>query len=268
MPLPDFIIIGAMKSGTSTLHSNLQLHPDIGMSKLKEPHFFDLYYDKGIEWYKDQFQDKRVLGESTPAYTWQHIYPEVPGRMATVIPDAKLIYLLRDPIARIESHLHHDLYRGRLKLKEIDSKVLEDPQYIQTSRYFFQLKEYLKYFPKERILIMETNELKKDLNSSLNEICSYLNVDSFDFTNKVKVRNQSARKYLIPGYDTVHKYFPRQITKLYHLFFYFRNKKIERPKLKEETLIEIKRRLSPDIEELKKFSGKNFDDWKKYNSII
>lgn len=268
MPLPDFIIIGAMKSGTSTLHSNLQLHPEIGMSRLKEPHYFDKFFDKSVSYYMDQFSsDKRLNGESTPAYTWNHIFPEVPERIYRTVPNVKLIYLLRDPIDRIVSHLHHDLYRGRLKLKEVDKVVLQDSNYVQISQYNTQLSHYLNYFDLDKIHILETNALQKDTNQALNDICSFIGAGEFDFTPWIKARNQSSRKYLISYYDTAHQLLPRQMAKLYHLLFYVANEKIARPILKEETLIELKLRLDPDISQLKNISGREFNSWKTYNAI-
>ena len=268
MPLPNFIIIGAMKSGTSTLHSNLQLHPEIGMSKLKEPHYFDKFYHKPLSFYADQFSSgKRINGESTPAYSWNHIFPEVPERIHKAIPDVKLIYVLRDPVDRIISHLHHDLYRGRFRLSQVDNVVLTDPKYVETSKYFSQVNCYLKYFDLENILFLETLALKNDMNKALNEICTFLEVDNFDFSHQVKARNQSSRKYIIQYYDTVHKILPRRATKLYHMIFYVANQKIARPVLKKETLLQLKSRLMPDIEKLKKISGKSFAGWRTYNLI-
>lgn len=268
MPLPNFIIIGAMKSGTSTLHSNLQLHPEIGMSKLKEPHYFDKYYNKPLSYYSDQFSyAKRLNGESTPAYSWNHIFPEIPERIYNTVPNVKLIYLLRDPVDRITSHLHHDLYRGRFKLKEVNQIVLENPNYVQISRYFTQLSSYLEYFEFENILIMETNSLQKDTNLALNQICEFVGAEQFDFTKWIKARNESHKKYLIRYYDTAHKLLPRHMAKLYHLLFYVANEKIARPILNEETLMELKIRLEDDINELKKISGMKFENWKTYNSI-
>jgi len=230
MPLPNFIIIGAMNSSTSTLHSNLQLHPEIGMSKLKEPHYFDKFFDKPTSYYMDQFSNaKRLNGESTPAYTWNHIFPEVPERIFNTVANVKLIYLLRDPIDRIISHLHRDLYRGRFKFKDINKVVLSNSNYVQISQYYTQLSYYLEYFDLDKIHILETNSLQKDTNQALNEICRFLGAEEFDSTKWIKARNQSSRKYLIRYYDTAHRYMPRQMARLYHLLFYVANEKIARP---------------------------------------
>lgn len=268
MPLPDFIIIGAMKAGTSTLHSNLQLHPEIGMSRLKEPQYFSKYYDRPINWYKDQFDNsKRINGESTPAYSWNHFYPEVPERIKKTLPSAKLIYVLRDPIDRIISHLHHDLYRDRFKIENVNDVVLQDLQYISTSKYFFQVSKYLEYFKPEDIHYVDTSSLKEDLNNTLNDICLFLGSSEYEFSTEAKVRNQSSNKYLIKNYDLIHKYLPRKAANLYHWLFYFIRIKIERPLLSPEVMQKIKKELQDDVENLKVLTNKDFESWKTYNKI-
>ena len=93
MPLPYVIIIGAMKSGTSNLHANLQLHPDIGMSKFKEPSYFnESYKSRDLSWYKSLFNSgKKINGESSPNYTKKDLYPGTAKRMYDTLPNVKLI---------------------------------------------------------------------------------------------------------------------------------------------------------------------------------
>lgn len=268
MPLPNFIIIGAMKSGTSTLHSNLQLHPKIGMSRLKEPNYFSKNHSKGIDWYKSQFNSGKIFnGEATPAYTWNHLYPDVPSRIHEILPNAKLIYVVRDPIDRIISHLHHDLYRDRFKLSEIDEVVFNDSQYIMTSKYYSQLEKYLEFFSIDNIMVVNTYDLKNNLNNSLNQICEFLGLEEFSFENKSHVRNQSERKYLIKNHDQIHNILPRRLCNLYHLMYYFINIKINRPDLKPATLIRLKKELINDVNEMKKLSLINPEKWRTYSNI-
>ena len=270
MPLPNFITIGAMKSGTTSLYRNLQLHPKIGMSKLKELHYFSRHFDRPLEWYANQFTDEKpVNGDITPGYSWAHIFPDVAERIYKTIPDVKLIYIVRDPIDRIISHLHHDLYRGRLTVKNIDRTVLEDPQYVATSKYYYQISQYLKFFKKEQILLVETNNLKDDFNGTLNKICDFLGVEAINFEEKIETANPnpSTKKYLIKGYDSAHKYLPPFALKAYKLTYYLMDIKIDRPSLKPETLKKLKNELQPDIEELKRLTGRDFQDWKTYNKI-
>jgi len=108
--LPNLIIIGAMKCATTSLHYYLNLHPQISMSEEKELDFFihKNNWHKGIEWYKTNFTgNASVYGESSPNYTKYPFFNGVPERMHAVVPDAKLIYVVRDPIERIISHYIH-----------------------------------------------------------------------------------------------------------------------------------------------------------------
>ncbi len=105
-PLPNLIVIGAGKCGTTSLHYYLSLHPQICMSREKELNFFidTLNWDKGIHWYKNNFDASfQIRGETSPRYTQYPFLQGVPERMFAVVPDAKIIYILRDPIDRIIS---------------------------------------------------------------------------------------------------------------------------------------------------------------------
>src|SRR5436309_16134274 len=108
--LPDFIVIGAQKSGTGSLYAYLNGHPDVAGARVKEVHYFDLHYHRGVDWYLDQFPDEaaarpRCTGEASPYYLF---HPHAPRRAFDLVPDARLIALLRDPVDRAISHYHHE----------------------------------------------------------------------------------------------------------------------------------------------------------------
>src|ERR687895_1673032 len=113
--LPNLIIIGGLKCGTTSIHHYLGLHPEIQMSKPKELNFFvhELNWDLGLPWYRGRFDSRfPVRGESSPHYTNQPRYTGVPERIHDTVPDAKLIYMVRDPISRILSHWRHSIGAG------------------------------------------------------------------------------------------------------------------------------------------------------------
>lgn len=100
--LPNLVVIGGMKCGTSSLHYYLSLHPQISMSEPKELSFFAENWPRGRDWYEAHFpEDLPIRGESSPNYMKHPAFPGVPERMVSLVPDAKLVYLVRDPIARI-----------------------------------------------------------------------------------------------------------------------------------------------------------------------
>src|SRR4051812_3312851 len=114
--LPNLIVIGAKKSGTTSLYVYLDAHPEISMTRDKELNFFveERNWSRGLGWYGEQFDaGAPVRGEASPYYTALPHHRGVPERMASVIPDARLVYMVRDPIARLLSHYDMGVARGR-----------------------------------------------------------------------------------------------------------------------------------------------------------
>jgi len=119
--LPNFIIIGAQKCGTTSLHHYLDQHDEIVMSKVKELNFFneELNWSKGLKWYEAHFQGEgKMRGEASPHYTNYPMSPGVAKRMKEIVPDAKIIYLVRDPVERLISAYLDDV-KGYLESRDI-----------------------------------------------------------------------------------------------------------------------------------------------------
>ncbi|MEX2132610.1 MAG: sulfotransferase domain-containing protein, partial [Acidimicrobiia bacterium] len=115
--LPTFLIAGAMRCGTTSLNAYLREHDEITVGQPKEVHFFDQNYERGIDWYLQHFPGSdtaKAIGEATPAYLY---FPEVAERIATTLPDVKILLLLRDPVDRAHSHYWHNRSVGREKLE-------------------------------------------------------------------------------------------------------------------------------------------------------
>ena len=125
-PLPDFLVIGAQKSGTTSFFHYIAQHPKIFDHKAKELHFFDLHYGRGAAWYRSQFpllasvKKDSLVGEATPYYL---CHPHAPKRIHGLVPDVKLIVLLRDPVDRAISHYFHEVKKGRETLS-IDEAMM------------------------------------------------------------------------------------------------------------------------------------------------
>jgi hypothetical protein len=118
--LPDFLIIGAAKSGTSTLYNLLRFHPHVRAAAHREIHYFDQNFEKGVEWYRVHFRPgtnrggrRTITGESSPSYL---AGKQVPQRVAEVVPEARLIALLRNPVDRAYSHYQMDVRVGQMRL--------------------------------------------------------------------------------------------------------------------------------------------------------
>jgi hypothetical protein len=180
--LPNFVVIGAMKAGTTSLFHYLEAHPQVYMPAVKETDFFveELNWRRGIDWYRRQFRgadsEAIAVGEASPAYTKYPLYSGVPERMAKHIPNARLIYLVRDPIERIRSHYEHCVLVG-IESAPIDVAVFRDPRYLDCSRYGLQISRYLRHFPSERILIVRSEDLRADREETVRSIFRFLEVD-------------------------------------------------------------------------------------------
>ncbi len=175
---PNFMIIGAMKCATSTLHTQLMKQPGIFMSELKEPNFFsnDEEYAKGIDWYCSLFEgssEAKLRGESSTHYTKLPTYPKTIERIQHHCPDAKFIYVIRHPIDRLVSQYIHE-WSQRVISVEINQAITQHPELIDYSRYTMQLQPYFDTFGKERILPMFFESLLKSPQQELERVCQFL----------------------------------------------------------------------------------------------
>ncbi len=185
--LPNLIIIGGLKCGTTSLHHYLNLHPEIAMSRPKELNFFvsELNWPLGRDWYAGHFDPSaRIRGESSPHYTNRPSFNGVPGRMRELLgSDVRLVYVVRDPIDRMLSHYLHNVGGGYEDRSLADA--LSDPEssYVARSRYFFQVDPYLEEFGAERVQIVGREELKADRPGTMRRTFEFLGVDP-NFTSE------------------------------------------------------------------------------------
>lgn len=197
--LPNLIIIGAMKCATTSLHYYLGLHPQISMSKSKELDFFVLErnWPKGKAWYESNFKaEAKVRGESSPNYAICQVFRGVPERMHALIPDAKLIYMVRDPLERMISHYLHEYTRGAEHRPA--AEALGDAannRYLYRSLYYQQLRRYLGYFPKANIMVLTQEDLYEARRDTLRKVFNFLDVDpNFDCPKFSSLKHTSAYK--------------------------------------------------------------------------
>lgn len=175
---PDFLIIGAMKCGTSTLHEQLALQPSIFMSTLKEPNFFsdDQEYHRGIEWYLAHFQQARaneLCGESSTHYTKLPTYPDTVKRIGQHLLGAKFIYIMRHPIDRLISHYIHEWTQKTISV-EINQAVHQHRELIDYSCYSMQLKPYFEAFDRQSVLPVFFERLFTHRQEELERICRFI----------------------------------------------------------------------------------------------
>lgn len=182
MRFPDFLIIGAMKAGTTTLYRDLQTNPRVFLPEDKEPHSLcddRVLTPEGREEYARLFRparDDQVCGEASTGYTKLPDYPGVVERAAAVLPaHAKFMYIVRDPVKRLISHHHHAFTEGRCS-GDIERAIEELPELMEYSRYATQVRPWVERFGRERVKVLAFERMVKDRVGVYAEVCEWLGV--------------------------------------------------------------------------------------------
>lgn len=186
--LPNLIVIGAMKCGTTALHDLLDRHPQVAMSEPKELNFFfgpdhaapswtAGNWPHGLDWYAGHFDPTSVVrGESSPGYTSPD-HPGVAARIAGILPDARLVCLVRDPLVRAISQYDHHRAEGaeRRPLRA----ALTDPhsQYVARGRYHALLEPFVAHFPREQLMVIAQEDLRADPTATVRRIVAFAGAD-------------------------------------------------------------------------------------------
>lgn len=284
-PKPNLFIIGAMKSGTTSLHNYLKMHPDIFMSEPKELWFFveEKNWGKGEQWYLNHFRDAgeaSIIGESSADYTMYPLYKGVPERLHVFNPDSKLIYLMRDPVERAVSHYWYDVRIG-LEKRPITKAVYSEPKYVHLSNYAMQLKLYFQLFKREQLYIETFEKMVADPGSVVNDIIVWLGLDPYmaDISTFAEKRYNATPNIVeqVKGlgilhtlrhsraWAFVHPFVPEPLIKTgKHLGY----RKIHRKKeTSREAIDYLRRNLSASTTELAKMLDRNFSEWSSFQSI-
>jgi sulfotransferase family protein len=186
-PLPDFLVLGAQKAGTTALYEYLRRHPQISGPSWKEVSFFDRHWARGESWYRGNFPNVartrgKHVGEASPSYVF---HPLAPRRVQEVVPEARLIVLVRNPVDRALSQYNHEVALGREplpfeealdaeeeRLRGEQERMAADPRYFSREwwshtykargRYAEQLERWLAVFPREQLLVLPSDDLGSD----------------------------------------------------------------------------------------------------------
>jgi hypothetical protein len=270
--LPNLVVIGAMKCGTSSFHEYLDAHPHIGMSRPKELDFFVSgtggAWERGVAWYAGHFDaGQPVRGEASPNYAKWPMYPGVPERMHALLPDARLIYLVRDPVERITSHYVHAVTTGRER-RSLDAALadLDDNWYVTCTRYAMQLGRFLEHYRRDQVLVLAAEDLRAGTARVMAEAFAFLGVDaSFTSPAFAKVRNVSS----VRGESTalgraVGRLVPRRFTSAVRGVPVV-GRALYRPVPKPVVSAALRRRLddalADDVAALRSLTGRDFANW-------
>lgn len=274
-----------MKAGTTSLYHYLDQHPEIQMASVKETNFFSgppngTPYPVGLKRiehladYEELFDPAfRVRGEASPSYT---VYPQrkgVPERIKEIVPRAKLIYLVRDPIARaISQYDHHVSYENERRSLD-DALDLTDPhgRYTSPSFYAAQLERYLQHFPLENVLVVDQAELLADRPARLREVFNFLGVDESFYSeqfdqemNTGEELRQYSRFVVLVRYAraTPLQRLPRGLRVfLRQKVRQIASRPLERSALNDDLRARLQELFAEDARRLRELTGKQFSTW-------
>ncbi len=271
--LPNLIVIGSQKCGTSGLHYYLGLHPEISMSDPKELNFFiaERNYPLGLDWYRAQFDPQaKVRGESSPNYTAYPQHVGVPERMHSVVPEARLLYMVRDPIDRIAAHWVHNFAKRREKGDLAETLLHRNTSYLARSHYYTQLQQFLRLYPREQVLLLEQEDLRKRRLETLRQVFEFVGVDpGFSHARFSDERHRTARKTRATrlaarleriGRTRRGRFIPSPFWRVVDNLFPFR-RTIKVPDVRDALPPEALRSLREDAERLRELTGREFATW-------
>ncbi len=271
--LPNLIVIGAMKCGTTSLHWYLDLHPQVVMSRPKELDFFltrPALSSGDIEWYRSCFPaDAPVRGESSTSYTKSGSRLQVPERMFWTLPNAKLLYILRDPIERIVSQYIH-MCASRAEKRSFENALddLEHNHFVELSLYHKQLSAFLEFYPSSQIHVTTLEQLKAHPERMMREVFDFLDVESSFVSprfQRAEHRSSRKRRVTVLGQFAVEKVGQHHVQRLRKRLpidaLLYAAEPVPRPTLSDHMRQRLEDRLREDVRDLRALTGLAFDGW-------
>jgi hypothetical protein len=270
---PNFLVIGAEKAGTTSLCAQLDQHPDVFICEPKEPGFFHAFYDRGWAWYESLFEPGRecaARGEGTVRYSQVTLYPDAAPRIARDLPEARLIYIVRHPLHRIESAwIEWRALAMPGVTSDFNESVRAQHGLIDASRYWMQINAYRDHFPDDRILVLFFEEYREDPHAVLRRCFAHLGVDETVQIEDTAPRNVSTGKLVdgpaaetlrrVPGFAWLRDAVPDRVRFAFRRLI--KRPLGERPRWEESTRRWAAEQLADDTRRFLGFYGKPADYW-------
>ncbi len=287
---PNLFIIGASKCGTTFLHHLLEQHPEVCMSSVKEPCFFNREDYKGnLQWYSSLFDHRKgekIVGESSPIYSETTYFQDIPKRIYEFNSKAKLIYIVREPFSRLNSvykqtistgHWYEKKFYDRTMSKEFNEAVISYPPYLEATKYWTHIENYRRYFEDSQIKVILFEDLTNNYHQTMKQIFEFLEIDSNCIpSEECSKKNESADKRIYnptikylssftPGF--IKKITPKKIKNIILRYVNFRNNDVVRSEpLTKENIDKINSTLEDEVKKLYIYLGIENDPWKFFKS--
>ena len=276
---PTYVGIGAQKCASTWLHRVLAEHPEVAVPQVKEVDFFSYRYDRGYQWYERRFNDARparARGEISPSYFSE---PAVPERVARYMPGARILLSLRDPVERALSNHRHEVREGHLRGRDLsfETGLGNNPMYVEQGLYATHLKNWLRHFPREQILVVLMEDVAADPRAVSRVVYAFVGVDENFVPSGLTERYNRSFANRSPGLTGIKDaiYGVTRVPGMKWLWdaaagaglrsAYRRVNTVPSstviPRPREQTLLQLRKRFEPEIHELESLLGRSLQTW-------
>lgn len=276
--LPNLFIAGVQKSGTTALHHLLNQHPDVFFPRApQELHFFDVEenFRKGIEWYEAHFsgwRNQRIVAQTSPLYFFEEA---VPARIHAVIPQARFIVILRNPIDRAYSHYWHEVKHGAETLP-FEEALAREPErinqgfdsrrhfsYFSRGEYAVQFARLLRLFPRNQLLALRFDDLVQDVDEIFRSCASFLEIPLEGFA-QARQRHAVRNTARMPRSRTIHdvsRRLGKKFPSVGNLMARLNLRPVKYPEIRSETRRLLQQRFAGDISQTAALTGLDLRSW-------
>ncbi|MEC8965469.1 MAG: sulfotransferase [Pseudomonadota bacterium] len=276
---PNFLIIGAARSATTSLYKYLSHHPEVFFPTIKEINYFsnERFWQRGEAWYTNQFNSavgKKAIGEASTSYTSAVGNNDiVPKRIKSALGSIKLIYIVRDPIDRALSHYMHYYHRSErvMPISELlNNKVYEDT--LWQGKYAHQIDMYLRHFTANSLLVITVDELKSNPQKTMDRIFSHIEIDKMDIgeiskethnANDTATEKGKFGKWVMNNYQRhiEQRELPWPLKKAFLTLAKLDSTPLEKPTLSVQQLSELQEFYALDLKRMQEEYGLDLSSW-------
>ncbi|MEM6549716.1 MAG: sulfotransferase domain-containing protein [Pseudomonadota bacterium] len=282
--LPDFVVVGALRAGTTTLYSLLGQVEGICVSDIKETDYFiaELNHKKGYDWYRGLFRDPtKICGDVSPNYSTSDRFPGVAERLKAASPGVKIVYVVRDPVDRARSHYQHTWLKDeQIAAPDQLCETAQGRHIIEASMYYRQIAPFAACFPREQIMIVDFDDLRTDPHGVLRRVVDFVGAGISEAAlAAIDTSPQNSSKDLaaLPGwwlharrsletrspalFRAIRAMVPSGVLSSLRKAMATATPDRKPPTFSSDVISRVEREVAEDAAQFRQFSGKNFPNW-------